>query len=218
MQEAFGKVSKFALGAGGQLSLFTGSYKRFGPMPSCVSVFAGRLGCSARITFMNADPIVHRPEGLYCPDGDFYIDPWQPVDRAVITHAHSDHARGGSAHYLAAAPAESVLRARLGDIDLQTLPYGKPHDHFGIRISFHPRATYLARRRCASNVRGMCGLRRATTTLPDRMRIRAKTTRRARRSSRSLPHVRHGIDVWSPDLSMAAASRRVLRDQRLVAR
>ncbi len=87
---------------------------------------------------MNADLIVHRPEGLYCPDGDFYIDPWQPVDRAVITHAHSDHARGGSAHYLAAAPAESVLRARLGDIDLQTLPYGESHDHFGIRISFHP--------------------------------------------------------------------------------
>ncbi len=87
---------------------------------------------------MDSDLIVQRPEGLYCPDGDFYIDPWQPVERAVITHAHSDHARGGSTRYLAAAPAELVLRARLGDIDLQTLPYGEATDHFGVRISFHP--------------------------------------------------------------------------------
>src|SRR5437764_1313374 len=40
--------------------------------------------------------------GLYCPPGDFYIDPWQPVPRAVITHAHGDHARWGSEHYLTA--------------------------------------------------------------------------------------------------------------------
>ena len=45
--------------------------------------------------------VVARPEGLYCPPGDFYIDPWRPVARAVITHAHSDHARIGHAHYLA---------------------------------------------------------------------------------------------------------------------
>jgi putative mRNA 3-end processing factor len=92
----------------------------------------------AAINFMNADLIIQRAEGLYCPVGDFYIDPWQPVDRAVITHAHSDHALRGNAHYLAAAPAEAVLRARLGDIDLQTLPYGESHDHLGVRISFHP--------------------------------------------------------------------------------
>ena len=87
---------------------------------------------------MKDDLIIQRPEGLYCPDGDFYIDPWQPVERAVITHAHADHARSGSAHYLAAAPAESVLRARLGSIHLDTLPYGVSNDHFGIRVSFHP--------------------------------------------------------------------------------
>jgi putative mRNA 3-end processing factor len=44
-----------------------------------------------------SDLIVERPEGLYCPPGDFYVDPWRPVDRAVITHAHGDHARAGSA-------------------------------------------------------------------------------------------------------------------------
>jgi putative mRNA 3-end processing factor len=74
---------------------------------------------------MSEDLVVQRKEGLYCPPGDFYIDPWRPVDRAVITHAHGDHSRRGNAHYLAAAPAEGVLRTRLGEIDLQTLAYGR---------------------------------------------------------------------------------------------
>ena len=86
----------------------------------------------------SADLLVQRPEGLYCPAGDFYIDPWRPVERAVITHAHADHARRGHAHYLAAAPAEGVLRSRLGEITLQTLPYGQAIDHFGVRVSLHP--------------------------------------------------------------------------------
>ena len=85
-----------------------------------------------------SDLIVQRPEGLYCPPGDFYIDPWRPVARAVITHAHADHARRGHGHYLAAAPGEGVLRARLGEITLQTLAYGEPVDHFGVRVSLHP--------------------------------------------------------------------------------
>jgi putative mRNA 3-end processing factor len=87
---------------------------------------------------VSADLVIQRPEGLYCPDGDFYIDPWRPVERAVITHAHADHARPGHAHYLAAGPGEGVLRARLGDIDLRALPYGEVVDHGGVRISFHP--------------------------------------------------------------------------------
>ena len=87
---------------------------------------------------MTADLIVQRPEGLYCPPGDFYIDPWRPVPRAVITHAHSDHARVGHGHYLASAPAEGVLRVRLGEINLQTLPYGQAIEHHGVRVSLHP--------------------------------------------------------------------------------
>jgi len=86
----------------------------------------------------SSDLVVQRPEGLYCPAGDFYIDPWRPVSRAVITHAHADHARRGHGHYLAAAPAEGVLRSRLGDISLQALAYGAQVDHFGVRISLHP--------------------------------------------------------------------------------
>jgi putative mRNA 3-end processing factor len=88
---------------------------------------------------MDGDLVVQRAEGLYCPPGDFYIDPWRPVERAVITHAHADHARMGSAHYLAAAPAEGVLRTRLGAaINLQSLAYGETIDHFGVRLSLHP--------------------------------------------------------------------------------
>ncbi|MGE0332313.1 MAG: ligase-associated DNA damage response exonuclease [Ramlibacter sp.] len=82
--------------------------------------------------------IVQKPEGLYCPPGDFYIDPWRPVDRAVITHAHADHARAGHGHYLAAAQAEGVLRARLGDIALQPLAYGERIVHHGVTVSLHP--------------------------------------------------------------------------------
>ena len=84
------------------------------------------------------DLIALRPQGLYCLPGDFYIDPWRPVDRAVITHAHADHARIGHGHYLAAAPGEGVLRARLGEIDLQPLPYGEAVVHNGVRVSLHP--------------------------------------------------------------------------------
>jgi putative mRNA 3-end processing factor len=85
------------------------------------------------------DLVVERPEGLYCPAGDFFIDPWRPVDRAVITHAHADHARPGHAHYLATRDSAGVLRARLGaQIELQTLAYGEVVEHRGVRLSLHP--------------------------------------------------------------------------------
>ena len=84
------------------------------------------------------DLVVLRPQGLYCPPGDFYIDPWRPVDRAIVTHAHADHARTGHGHYLAAAPGEGVLRTRLGPIDLQPLAYGETILHHGVRVSLHP--------------------------------------------------------------------------------
>jgi putative mRNA 3-end processing factor len=84
------------------------------------------------------DLVVQRAEGLYCPPGDFYIDPWRPVARAVITHAHSDHARFGHGHYLATTQSEGVLRARLGDVALQTLAYGERIAHNGVVLSLHP--------------------------------------------------------------------------------
>jgi len=84
------------------------------------------------------DLVVARPEGLYCPPGDFYIDPWRPVARAIITHAHSDHARVGHGHYLAHVASAGVLRGRLGDIHLQTVDYGEVVTQQGVRISLHP--------------------------------------------------------------------------------
>jgi putative mRNA 3-end processing factor len=82
--------------------------------------------------------VVVRPQGLYCPPGDFYIDPWRPVDRAVLTHAHGDHARPGSAKYLAALDGAAVLRKRLGDVSLELVAYASPIDMHGVRVSLHP--------------------------------------------------------------------------------
>jgi putative mRNA 3-end processing factor len=81
----------------------------------------------------------HTPRGLYCAAGDFYVDPWRPVDRAVITHAHSDHARPGHAAYLATAPALGVLKSRLGaNAKIDTLAYREITHLNGVKISFHP--------------------------------------------------------------------------------
>jgi len=86
-----------------------------------------------------SDLVVERPQGLYCPAGDFYIDPWRPVSRAVITHAHADHARAGHGEVLATAVSEGVLRSRLGaGLVLQGLAYGETVEHRGVRISLHP--------------------------------------------------------------------------------
>ena len=104
------------------------------------------------------DLIVQRPEGLYCPPGDFYIDPWRPVDRAVITHAHADHARMGHGHYLAATPSEGVLRARLGqDIQLQNLDYGHQITHNGVTLSLHPAGHVLGSAQVRLEYRGAGG-------------------------------------------------------------
>lgn len=100
-----------------------------------------------------SDLVVARPEGLYCVPGDFYIDPWRPVARAVITHAHADHARVGHGRYLAAAPGAGVLRARLGEIALDALPYGETVTHNGVQISLHPAGHVLG----SAQVRLECG-------------------------------------------------------------
>ena len=85
------------------------------------------------------DLVIRRPQGLYCPAGDFYIDPCRAVHRAVITHAHADHARAGHGHVLATAISAGVLRSRLGaNLPLQGLDYGQTVVHEGVRISLHP--------------------------------------------------------------------------------
>ena len=87
---------------------------------------------------MSRDLVVLRPEGLYCEAGGFFIDPWRPVDRAVITHAHADHARTGHRRYLAAGEAREVMHARLGRVSLQTLQWGESITQGDVRVSLFP--------------------------------------------------------------------------------
>lgn len=77
--------------------------------------------------------------GLYCAEGDFHIDPWRRVSRAIITHAHADHARSGCDRYLCAAPGKLVLRTRLGGgSPIDTLRYGESLSINGVNVSLHP--------------------------------------------------------------------------------
>ncbi|TMM55069.1 ligase-associated DNA damage response exonuclease [Sulfitobacter sabulilitoris] len=76
--------------------------------------------------------------GIYCAAGDFHIDPWRPVARALITHGHADHARSGHESYLATHAALPVMRHRLGDINAEGIAYGEARQIGGARVSFHP--------------------------------------------------------------------------------
>ena len=79
------------------------------------------------------------PKGLYCSEGDFYIDPRQPVEKAVITHAHADHARWGSRHYLCAKEGKAVLQSRLGgNASIETVNYGEVKNMNAIALSLQP--------------------------------------------------------------------------------
>lgn len=103
---------------------------------------------------MTDDLVVLRREGLYCSRGGFFIDPWRPVERAVITHAHADHARAGHAHYLASAPSAGVLRHRLGPIALQTLAYGEAVQIGDVTVSLHPAGHVLGSAQVRIELRG----------------------------------------------------------------
>ncbi|HKG06175.1 MAG TPA: ligase-associated DNA damage response exonuclease, partial [Pedobacter sp.] len=85
----------------------------------------------ALITFTN--------KGIYCPKGDFYIDPWQPVNLAVTTHGHADHVKWGNKAYLCHELTKPILQQRLGeDLNIETLPYHKEIKVNGVSISLFP--------------------------------------------------------------------------------
>ena len=87
----------------------------------------------------HCDPLIIRtPEGLYCPKAEAYIDPWRPVDCALITHAHADHARSGSRHYHCARGGEGLLKQRLGNQKIEPHDYGDRFVLGDVTISFHP--------------------------------------------------------------------------------
>src|SRR5580704_5367738 len=84
------------------------------------------------------DLVTPTDRGLYCGPGDFYIDPWRPVARAIITHAHADHARFGSDLYVCHTLTAPILRKRLGDVAIETAEYGEKLTRDGVELSLHP--------------------------------------------------------------------------------
>lgn len=83
--------------------------------------------------------LTNTANGLFCEAGNFYIDPWRPVDTAIVTHGHSDHARFGSRVYLTEATGKPILQQRLGsDARIETLPYGETILRNGVKVSLHP--------------------------------------------------------------------------------
>jgi putative mRNA 3-end processing factor len=76
--------------------------------------------------------------GLFCPQGKFYIDPWKPVDHAIITHAHSDHAYPGHQYYLCHHHTKPILQLRLGNNNYQGVDWNEPITINGVKVSLHP--------------------------------------------------------------------------------
>lgn len=102
-----------------------------------------------------SDLLTLTDQGLYCAAGGFHVDPWVPVDRAVVTHGHADHARAGSKRYLCSARGEGVLRQRLGaDAPLETLAWGETREVNGVRISLHPAGHILGSAQVRVEYRG----------------------------------------------------------------
>ncbi|RXJ51124.1 ligase-associated DNA damage response exonuclease [Gelidibacter gilvus] len=78
-------------------------------------------------------------KGIYCIPGKFYLDPWLPVDYAIISHGHADHARSGMTYYLCQTDSKAILKHRLGaDIHIESLNYDEPKMVNGVQVSFHP--------------------------------------------------------------------------------
>lgn len=78
-------------------------------------------------------------KGIYCPQGKFYLDPWYPVDYAVISHGHADHARWGMKHYLCHNDSKAILQHRIGpDINIESIAYNEPIKINGVTVSFYP--------------------------------------------------------------------------------
>lgn len=78
-------------------------------------------------------------KGIYCIPGKFYLDPWYPVDYAIISHGHADHSRWGNKHYLCHQNSKNILLHRLGkDISIETLSYNQIKTINGVKVSFFP--------------------------------------------------------------------------------
>ncbi|MDZ4819947.1 MAG: ligase-associated DNA damage response exonuclease [Planctomycetota bacterium] len=102
-----------------------------------------------------ADLLIPTDRGLYCPAGNFYVDPHKPVELAVVTHAHSDHARRGCGAYLTAAIGVPTLQLRVGEkARIDGLPFGQSIVHNGVRVSLHPAGHILGSAQVRIEYRG----------------------------------------------------------------
>ena len=155
--------------------------------------------------------LIETPSGLFCEAGGFHIDPWGTVDRAVVTHAHGDHARPGNGSYLCAEACAPLLRRRFGpDATIETLRYGEIRRVGSIELSFHPAGHVLGSAQIRiEGPRGRVGGRRG-------LQARAGSDVRAVRAA-PLRHVHHRIDVRSADLSLGPDRSRHRRHRGLVA-
>jgi L-ascorbate metabolism protein UlaG (beta-lactamase superfamily) len=124
------------------------------------------------------DILVPTPSGVCCKPGGFHIDPTRPVERALITHGHSDHARSGHGHVLATQETLDIMRLRYGENfagSTQVIGYGEPIRIKDVDVSFHPAGHVLGSAQIKLTRKNMTSSRRATT--------RMWRTRPARRSN-----------------------------------
>ncbi len=92
-----------------------------------------------KVTKIMSSPLLSfSPKGIYCEVGDFFIDPWEPVSNAIITHGHSDHSRPGHSNYLCHKNSVPILYHRLGQINMRGVEYDESMHLNGVKISLHP--------------------------------------------------------------------------------
>ncbi len=108
---------------------------------------------------MKPDDLLHpTPEGLYCPPGDFYIDPVRPVARALVTHGHADHARPGNHSVLATRQTLDIMALRYGEAfcaERQTAAFGETIRIGDVSVSFHPAGHVLGSAQIAVEHKGL---------------------------------------------------------------
>ena len=116
-------------------------------------------GGDAYVSGMRPEDLLRpTPQGLYCPPGDFHIDPTQPVDRALITHGHSDPARAGHGHVLATRETLRIMQARYGDDfagSSEAVTFGEALRIKGVTVTFHPAGHVLGSAQIAVEAGGL---------------------------------------------------------------
>lgn len=98
------------------------------------------------------------PAGLYCPPGDFYIDPVRPVARAVVTHGHGDHARSGHETVMATPETLAIMATRYGEdfmVRREPLAYGKSLSRDGVTVTLVPAGHVLGSAQAVISWNGM---------------------------------------------------------------